>query len=143
MVIEMVPLSALFYESSFYNKVKASGCQCQSRNTPGFDSRSSDTVESKGRQMKKCWITYLKEKISKKSPLIFIYKVESWPCDLEAPNISTEVIYTAAAVLGKNIWALIWALSDTVIQKRYAVFKCKLTSYNDMFYTVKLLCFLP
>jgi hypothetical protein len=79
----------------------------------------------------------LKEKVSKKSPLIFISKVESWPCDLEASDIPTEVIYTAAAVLGKNILSLIRALSDTGIQSRYVVFKCKLTSYNEMFYTVK------
>ncbi len=33
---------------------RASGCQCQSRNSPGFDPRSSDTVESEGWQMKQC-----------------------------------------------------------------------------------------
>ncbi len=39
--------------------VKASGCQCQSRSSPGFEhSILHDTEESEGRQMKQCWIKY-------------------------------------------------------------------------------------
>jgi hypothetical protein len=34
--------------------VRASGCQCQSRNKPGSISAASDTVESERRQMKQC-----------------------------------------------------------------------------------------
>jgi hypothetical protein len=43
----------------FSQVLRASGCQCQSRNCPGFIPASSDTVESEGRQMKQCWITYI------------------------------------------------------------------------------------
>ncbi len=36
-------------------------CQCQSRNSPRFDSaEASATVKFEGRQMKQCWIKYLK-----------------------------------------------------------------------------------
>ncbi len=40
--------------------VRVSGCQCQSRKSPGFDpSILSGTVESEGRQMLQCWVTYI------------------------------------------------------------------------------------
>ncbi len=41
--------------------VRASDCQCQSRNSLWFDSASSDTEESEGQQMKQCWIKYIKQ----------------------------------------------------------------------------------
>ncbi len=52
--------------------VRASGCQCQNRNSTVLDSipTSSDTVESEGRQIKQCWIQYIEEKKSKKIPLL-------------------------------------------------------------------------
>ncbi len=45
--------------------VRVSGCQCHSRISPGFDPSilRADTVESEGRQMKLCWIMYIKNKI--------------------------------------------------------------------------------
>ncbi len=52
--------------------VRASGCQCQSHNSPGFDPsilRHSGTRGS-ARQMKQCWIKYLKRKKKKKIPFI-------------------------------------------------------------------------
>ncbi len=51
--------------------VRASGCQCRSRTSPGFDpSILCDTVESKRRQLKQCWIQYM-EKKNPKIPLLF------------------------------------------------------------------------
>ncbi len=52
--------------------VKASGWQCQSRNCPRFDPsilRHSKIAESEGRQMKQCWIMYIKRKNWKIPPL--------------------------------------------------------------------------
>ncbi len=45
--------------------VRASGCQWQSRNSRGVGSipESSDTMEFEGRQMKQCWITYIKNTV--------------------------------------------------------------------------------
>ena len=44
--------------------VRASDSQCRSRNSPA----SSNTVESERRQMKQCWISYIKKINPKKSP---------------------------------------------------------------------------
>jgi len=55
--------------------VRASGCQYQCRNSPGCSiPASSDTVESEGRQMKQCWISYICKKNQKKPPLKFFFK---------------------------------------------------------------------
>ncbi len=35
---------------------------------------SSDTVESEGRQMKQCWISYIKRKITQKSPINYLWR---------------------------------------------------------------------
>ncbi len=49
----------------------ASDSQCRSRYCPWFAiPASSGTVKSEGRQMKQCWISYIKKKNSKKSPFI-------------------------------------------------------------------------
>ncbi len=40
--------------------IRASDCQCRSRNSLGSITASSDTAESEGRQMKQCWIKYKK-----------------------------------------------------------------------------------
>jgi len=45
--------------------VRVSDSQCRGRNCPGFDPSipaSSDTVQSEWRQMKHCWISYIKRK---------------------------------------------------------------------------------
>jgi hypothetical protein len=41
---------------------RASGCQCQSRNSPRIPQHPLTLVESEGRQMKQCWKTYIKRK---------------------------------------------------------------------------------
>jgi hypothetical protein len=53
--------------------VRASGCQCLSRNSPGFDPSILRHNGTEGRQMKQCWITYIKK--SKNPPLIIKKKV--------------------------------------------------------------------
>ncbi len=64
---EYVPCQVVWWMRSS-QVVKASGCQCQSRNSPGFD----PCVESEGRQMKHCWISYIKSKIKKSPFRIFL-----------------------------------------------------------------------
>ncbi len=51
---------------------RASGCQCQSRNSPGFD--PSTLRHTEGRQMKYCWITFIKRK-TKNPPLLFLQNI--------------------------------------------------------------------
>ncbi len=54
--------------------VRASDSQCRMVSTvlDSISPASSDTVESEGRQMKQCWISYMKKKKSKKSLFWFI-----------------------------------------------------------------------
>jgi hypothetical protein len=55
----------------FSRMVIASGCQCRSRNSPGFDPSvlRSDTVESEGQQMKQCGLWNNVHKKIKTNPL--------------------------------------------------------------------------
>ncbi len=43
-------------------QVRASDCQCQIATVLGSIPASSDTVKSEGRQIKQCWIQYMKKK---------------------------------------------------------------------------------
>ncbi len=76
--------------------VRASGCQCESRISPGSIPASSDTVESEGRQMKQCWITYIKEKTKSPFQKIVgsIINVNSYPF-LLPPSLAPAVRYWA------------------------------------------------
>ncbi len=46
--------------------VRASDSQCRSRNCPWFDPSILRHSESEGRQMKQCWISYVKRKNTKR-----------------------------------------------------------------------------
>ncbi len=62
--------SYTYFLSRSVRVVRPSGCQCNKSQQPWVPiPASSDTVESEGRQMKKCKITYIKRKKLKNSPL--------------------------------------------------------------------------
>ncbi len=62
--------------------VRAPGCQCQSRNSPGFDhSIFLYTEKSDGRQMKQCRISYEKTTTKRLSTLqLYILFCLAWLC---------------------------------------------------------------
>ncbi len=75
--------------------VRASDSQCRSRNCPGFD--PSILRHSGGRQMKQCWISYIKKK---KSPLACAEPGEVVGLREERPEERPKDAWAGAALCG-------------------------------------------
>ncbi len=71
--------------------VRASGCQCQIRNCPWVRSQHPPTQRNlEGRQMKQCWITYIKKKNSKNpfKKIVFVM----WQHTLQHRKCSSSIL---------------------------------------------------